>query len=417
LDLRILLVVTAVAVLCRLVVSWLSVGTSMSLSIPNAENWQDYFYAYLPSVQAFKSGYLPYVDFYFAYPPLFLYVLAAFSYLGASWGAAVPLVVADALTVVPVYLIARRLASEKGALLVGLLFALAPMNLYYADYLWLNPPLTTLFLLVSVWLFLASRYDLSAVALALSVGFKQTALLALPVLLIFLWRRTSRGLALRYLLLVTAICLALSIPYLFLSPARYLFSIFRLPLDSLGLPQNYYQLIAPTGPVQTVNTATITGYLQTWTRFQDINGPASLILPIFIFFVPSASSVLYSEAGVGLTVVLATAYLLLLYRAYGKHRILDETVLFYVMSGLLILFTFDPLYKYYVVGITPLLALLVRDKRGVFGFISLNLALLLVPRVLGSYVPLITLLCLVGLARFPWGRRLPANSLPLPPRE
>lgn len=394
LNLRILLAIMGFALIVNFVIFFLSIRTSMSFSIPNAENWQDYAYAYLPSVQAFKGGYLPYVDFYFAYPPLFLYALTAFSYLGPSWAPALPSIIAEALTAVPVYLIARRFVSDRGAFLAGLVFVLAPMNLYYADYLWLNPPLTTLFLLVSVYFFLEGRYDLSATTLALSIGFKQTALLALPVLLIFLWRRTSRGRALRYVLLVAAICLVFSVPYLFLSPGRYLVSIFRLPLDYLGgLPQNYYQLIAPTGLVSTVNSATFTGYLHSWSNLQAVNGPVSLILPFFVFFASGAQQA-FSDANLGLTVALAVAYLVLLYRAYRKGLVRDETILLYAMCSLLVLFTLDPLYKYYLVGVTPLLVLVAPGKRGLAAFIGLNLVMLLIPRIVASYVPLVVLLWL-----------------------
>jgi 4-amino-4-deoxy-L-arabinose transferase-like glycosyltransferase len=363
----------------------------MSLSIPNAENWKDYAYAYVPSVQAFKGGYLPYVDFYFAYPPLFLYALTAFSYLGPSWAASLPSVIAEALTAIPVFLIARRFVSERVAFLAGLVFILAPMNLYYADYLWLNPPLTTLFLLVSVYFLLEQRYDLSAVTLALSIGFKQTALLAVPVLLLFMWKKTSRKAASKYLLLVAAVCLVLSVPYLFVSPVRYLFSIFRLPLDSLGLPQNYYQLVAPTGPVETINTATYTGYLHAWWNLTYVNAPVTLILPFFVFLASGAHQA-FSSANSCLIAVLALAYVALLYKEHRKDLVQDRTVLLYVTYSLLVLFTFNPLYKYYLVGVTPLLVLIASDKRGLTAFVGLNLILMLIPRIAGSYVPLAVLL-------------------------
>jgi len=364
---------------------------SPGFSIPNAEAWLDYAYAYIPSVQAFKAGYLPYANFYFSYPPLFLYALTAFSYLGPSWASALPSVIAEALTAVPVFLIARRFVNVRGAFLAGLVFALAPMNLYYADYYWLNPPLTTLFLLVSVYCFLEGRYDLSAITLALSIGFKQTALLVLPILLLLLWKRTSRRVALRYLTIVAAICLIISLPYLFISPGLYLFSIFRLPLNPFYLPQNYYQLVAPTGPVSTVNSATFTGYLLAWNNLIYVNGPVSLILPLFVFLVPGAQDA-FNYANIGLTAALVAVYLLLLYRTYKKDQAQDRTVILYAMFSQLVLFTFNPLYKYYLVGITPMLVLCAPGKRGLAAFIVLNLVMLLVPRIIAAYVPFAVLL-------------------------
>jgi 4-amino-4-deoxy-L-arabinose transferase-like glycosyltransferase len=377
---------------------------SPGLSIPNAENWQDYAYAYLTSAHAFTGGHLPYIDFYFAYPPLFLYALAAFSYLGPAWAAALPSVIAEALTAVPVYLIAKRYINERAAFIASLVLVLAPMNLYYADYLWLNPPLTTLFLLVTVYFFIEGRYDLSAVTLALSIGFKQTALLALPVLLIFLWKKTSSRRTLRYLLVVSAICLVFSVPYLFLSPGLYLFSIFRLPLSSFSLPQNYYQLIAPTGPVQTINTATLTGYFHSWSNLTDVNGPVSLILPLFVLLASGAQQA-FANANLGLTGITVVAYLVLLYRAYRKKSVEDEAVVLYVLSSLLVLFTFDSLYKYYFVGVAPLVVLAGPTRRGMLAFLGLNAVLLLIPRIVASYVPLALLVWLTWTAfRSPSGK-------------
>jgi 4-amino-4-deoxy-L-arabinose transferase-like glycosyltransferase len=366
------------------------------IEIPNAESWLDYAYAYLPSVQAFKSGILPYIGFYFPYPPLFLYAMTAFSYLGPSWAAALPSTIAESLTTVPVFLIARRFVTDRQAFLAGLVFVLAPMNLYYADYYWLNPPLTTLFLLVSVYFFLERRYDLSAVTLALSFGFKQTTLLVLPVLLILLWKKTSRRVALRYLMLVAALCLVVSLPYILLYPRPiYLFSIFRLPLDPFYplLPQNYYQPVTITGPVVTVNSATFTGYIQAWNNLLPVNGPVSLILPFFVFFASGAQGA-FSEANLAMVVVLAGAYLLLLYRAFKKTHIEDETILLYATYALLVLFTFNPLYKYYLVGVSPLLVLLAPRAKGLAAFVGLNVVLLLIPRIIASYVPLAVLLWL-----------------------
>jgi len=238
LNVRLLLIVVAVAFAVKFVVFGLSIGTSMNLSLPNAENWQDFSLAYMPAAYAFRSGFLPYNDFFYPYPPLFLYGLTSFSYLPLpSWSGAIPLVAADALTVIPLYLIARNFSGERNALLAAVLFILAPTNLYYVDYLWLNPPITTLFLMVSLYLLIEKHYDLSALTLAVSIGFKQTALLALPVLLLVVLKgdRGRTG-ASRYLLITGLACLLMSLPYLFVSPGAYLASIFRVPTELWAAP-------------------------------------------------------------------------------------------------------------------------------------------------------------------------------------
>jgi len=368
-------------------------------SFPVSEAWRDYAYAYIPTVQAFVRGNMPYRDFYHAYPPLFLYALTIFSILPYFWSMALPLVVSDALTVIPVYLIAKRLSGEHRAFLASLLFALAPINLFYVDCVWLNPSLTTLFLLVSVYLLLEERYDMSAIILAVSVGFKQTSLLALPVVLLFVAKKLSRKYALRYFLIVASVCFAFSIPYLFVEPRLYLFSIFRVPIGAWGkLPENYFQLGFTNPPgAGAIDTATLKWYQLKWMRYMPLNAPVNLSLPIFIFLLPEVAAGAYSIANTILLALLFTAYSALLYKAHRKERIQDTVLIKYLLHSLLILFTFNHVYKYYAAGITPFLSLLVQRRREAIVFEVFNLALLAIPRALTSYL---LLLLLVWLLRF-----------------
>jgi len=62
---------------------------------------------------------------------------------------------------------------------------------------------------------------------------------------------------------------------------------------------------------------------------------------------------------------------------------------------MLLVFTFYPLYKYYVVGVVPFLALMARRRRDAVGFIAFSLALMLVPRYFASWALLITLVWLL----------------------
>ena len=62
---------------------------------------------------------------------------------------------------------------------------------------------------------------------------------------------------------------------------------------------------------------------------------------------------------------------------------------------MLLVFTFYPLYKYYVVGLVPFLVLLVRRRKDVVGFVAFSLALMLVPRYFGSWALLVALVWLL----------------------
>lgn len=400
LNIRLLLAIVAAALLVKFAVFGLSIGTSMSLSVPNAENWQDFSLAYMPAVDAFKNGFLPYNDFFYVYPPLFLYAQTAFSYLPLpSWSGAVPLVAADALTVVPVYLITRKFWGERSSLLVSALFILAPTNLYYADYLWLNPPLTTLFLMVSIYFLAERRYDLSALTLAFSIGFKQTALFALPVLLLIVWKG-QKGMsgAIRYLLVAALTCVLISLPYLFISPGAYLASIFQVPtsLWDMGLPSNYFQIGVGTGTAVSFNTSV--WLTSKWALLSaGVNSPVTLALPFFIFLVPSVYSWVYSSSALSILgyLIILVCFVLLL-RGLWKQASIDQTdALKYVLYAMLVASTFYPLYKYYVVGIVPLLILLVRSRRDALGFMGFSLAFMLVPRYLASWAVLVALVWLL----------------------
>jgi len=362
-------------------------------SLPISEAWKDYAYAYIPTVQAFKDGHLPYKDFYHAYPPLFLYALTLFSFFPYFWSMALPLIISDALTVVPLYLIGRRLLSERGAFIASLLFALAPINLFYIDYVWLNPPLTTFFLMVSVYFLLEGRYDLSALTLAASIGFKQTSLMALPIVLFFLAKKTSHKGALRYLLIIASICFAFSIPHIFIEPRLYLYSVFRVPIGAWGeLPENYFQLGFTNPPgSSTIDTATLDWYELKWMKYVPLNAPASLSLPILVFLLPEMAPDMYFKADLILKILLLTAYGLLLYKTHKREQIEDAVLIKHLLHSLLILFTFNPLYKYYVAGITPFLALLGQKRRDLIAFEAFNLALLAIPRLLTSYLLLLLL--------------------------
>ena len=393
---RVLLGLLGLALAVKLAVFGLTVATSMNLSVPNAENWQDFALAYAPAAQAFKGGFLPYRDFFYPYPPLFLWALTAFSpFPYVSWLTGFPLVAADAATVLPVYLIARQFTSERVSKLVSVLFILAPTNLYYADYLLLNPPLTTLFLMTSVYLLLRRRYGWSALALALSIGFKQTSVIALPVILLLLWRnKGQKGEALKYLLIVAATCLAFSLPYLIVAPTLYIDSVLRLPLSTFGsphLPPDYYGVGVGAGTRVTFDTSN--WLTSRWALLSEgVYSPVTLVLPVFLFLVPSSDLSAYSAplmADAGWFFLLVGYALALLWMRWKRGVDLAGTPR-YLLGALLFVFTLYPLYKYYVVGVLPLLVLLVRTRKDAVGFVAFSLGLMLVPRYFASWVLLVS---------------------------
>ena len=124
-----------------------------STPLGNLEAYTDFRDLYLKClVNPFLSGSGAYnLPIVYNYPPLFLYTLAAFALDISAWSPAIALVLFDALTVIPVYLIARDClfsGNSKTAFAIAMIWVFNPINLFYNDLMWLNPGPTTFFLML-----------------------------------------------------------------------------------------------------------------------------------------------------------------------------------------------------------------------------------------------------------------------------
>ena len=195
------------------------------------EGYTDYRDLYLRClVTPFLNGHPAYhLPIVYNYPPLFLYTLSIFARLNYIWSAAIPLVAFDALTALPVYLIAKEFlfkGNTKLAFMVTLIWIANPINLFYNDLMWLNPGPTTFFLILCIYLFLKGRYVESSVALAVSTGFKQTSVLVFPIFIIAAWK--TKGFSKDLCILYSGLLWACSSSYLF-------HTFTRIPSNTSGL--------------------------------------------------------------------------------------------------------------------------------------------------------------------------------------
>ncbi|HKW05089.1 MAG TPA: hypothetical protein VJN71_07320, partial [Nitrososphaerales archaeon] len=164
---------------------------------PHVEAYTDFRDLYMKDLVApFLQGHDAYQlgTIVYNYPPLFLYLLSFFAQVNIVWFPAIPLVAFDILTTIPVYLIAKQFlfkGNSKMAFAVAIIWAVNPINLFYNDLMWLNPGPTTFFLMTGIYYFLKRDWYFSAFMLAVSTGFKQITVLAVPVLLILLWNGTA----------------------------------------------------------------------------------------------------------------------------------------------------------------------------------------------------------------------------------
>jgi 4-amino-4-deoxy-L-arabinose transferase-like glycosyltransferase len=327
-------------------------------SFANLEAYQDFRLAYVPLASNFISGKTPYQNFSYAYPPLFLYLLAPFASNSLpSWTLALPFVVLDAASVVPVYLIARKLTGHREALIASITFAIAPINLWYNDFLWLNPPPMTFFILLATYAFLSERYTSSFACLAVATLFKQIALSLFPVFFTTLLIKSVRKEVIRDSLLYGAICFLGSLPYIVTIP--------RIYLSSLGLPG-----IAPEWPMSTY----------------QFSSPTSLAIAFGASF--------YEPAKFLLGVALLISFEILCFRIYKGRSTSDISFLTSITYALLLFHALFPrgIYKYYCAAITPFSLISVRNRKTALAFLGLNLLLLVIPRVFTPWLLLILLI-------------------------
>lgn len=125
-------------------------------------------------------------------PPLSLYVLALS--LGVFGGreipanelaARLPNFFADLANAALTFALARRLYGQTAGLLAAWLYALSPFAILFAVTVFLDPLLTA-FVLWGLWMSAAGRLRWAALAFALALAVKQTALLFLPLALALL---------------------------------------------------------------------------------------------------------------------------------------------------------------------------------------------------------------------------------------
>jgi hypothetical protein len=342
---------------------------------PDLEAYTDYRDLYLkclvnPFLQGSPTYNLPIV---YNYPPLFLYTLAVFALANFAWSPAIPLVLFDALTVVPLYLIAKEFffsGNSKAAFAVSLIWIVNPINLFYNDLIWLNPGPTTFFLVLGVYFFLEQKWLFSSLALAISTGFKQTAVVVFPILLVIMLKTvglTKKTLA--YVIFYVASLVLISTPYVFQNPQGYFWSL-QLPI--FGNPPG----AGPSNPT---------------TFVYDLSQPTRITTFLGLLKITNLQSLAVATYQYLDYVFLACYVLLIIQLLLTKRKLVGKDYVLYVFVALLLLFTFlgRGVYKYYFAGLTPLALPLFSSKKGALIFEAFSLVLLFIPREVTPWMALL----------------------------
>lgn len=146
---------------------------------------------FLRMAELIASGGTPYVDFKDPKPPLIFFLLAAPQALGIGMpGGLLLAAIANFASAALVLTIGWRLYGRSAGLLAGLLFA---VNAAWAEgYFPLTEPFSLAFVLFSIYLIMFGdrhRYLLAGLSAGLAIGFKQYALLLLPLAALYTFRK------------------------------------------------------------------------------------------------------------------------------------------------------------------------------------------------------------------------------------
>lgn len=388
------------------------------------EAYTDYRDLYLKClVNPFLSGSGAYnLPIVYNYPPLFLYTLSVFALEPLAWFPAIPLVLFDALTVIPIYLIAKEFlfsGNSKYAFAISLLWMFSSLNLFYNDLLWLNPGPTTFFLMLGIYFFLKQKWFYSSIVLAISTGFKQTAVIIVPILIVIMLKTV--GLTRKTIAFVTlyiSSLVVISSPYVFQIPQSYFWSL-QLPIfgnppgAGSSFPTTFsYDLSQPT------RLTTFFGLV----KFANLQPFALASYHYLDYFFVIGYVALILQAGVGLVncpkLVVYYLRLIVLFFKWIVDNIVSRrdlpslrtflgaarrpnlsptaplngaNSLLYCFTAMLLFFTFfgRGVYKYYFAGLTPLALPFFSQKKSALLFEAFSLVLLFIPREVTPWMALL----------------------------
>ncbi len=178
-------------VLYAIVIFGLAFITSTLLSSEWATYDMQRFYA---MAQVIVNGATPYLDYQDPKPPLIFFTLAVPTLLGQKILGGLLLVgISNFISALLIMSMAWKLYGRFSGMLAGLLFTL---NVAWAQgYFMLTEPFALTFILLSTYILVFTdsrwKYFLAGLSAGVGIGFKQYALLLIPLLLFFMFRKNE----------------------------------------------------------------------------------------------------------------------------------------------------------------------------------------------------------------------------------
>jgi hypothetical protein len=381
---------------------------------PGFELYHDFYAYYVTQLQDLNKGLIPYSDFGYSYAPLFLYVLYPFFAVGGKYAASIPILLADAASSPIIYLIVSKFASNRISVLAGISYGLSPFFLLYEGYLWYSSQPMTFFILLSLYLLIVEKPLFSAAIFAFAVLFKQEIIFILPVYLVW-YVKSSKKTIWKGLVTICCILLAVSLPFLLISPGFYITSL------SYGTIGHYYPSIDSSNLTNPSIYAAITSIAPTLNCTSISNTSRSLICNYGAFSYTDVKSI------PPLSTILSAAFLnsialwitlpligLVSYYAFLLRRDNKTLLVAGAISQMVFITIFDveihSIYRYYLVPVYALMLASSDNRFNLFLAAIVPIGSLFLPSGSIQLVP--PLFCILGiLVR----RYVSSTSLPTTP--
>ena len=241
------------------------------LVLASLEPYMDYLYFYRRFAEAFVSGsWLPYVSTpqdpvltAYAYPPLFLYIISLPALISPDL-VFIPLLLADLLLPFLIYRFLKDTQGEETAKWGFLATALCPLLIFYNGGLLFNTSLVTLVFVTSLYFLHRKHFKLAMLTLALSFLFKQIVIFSfIPVILYATFKSSENSSSklsylkygVEYIGILLATIVISSLPWIILSPAKYLSTILwgRISISPhfipppINWPVHWYDILVVLG--------------------------------------------------------------------------------------------------------------------------------------------------------------------------
>lgn len=353
---------------------------------PGFEIYHDFYYYYVTQLAELSKGLIPYTQIpTYAYPPLFLYSLYPFYLLGGSFSASIPIWLTDAATAPLVYLVARHFTSSKLSFIAGASYAISPFFLLYEGYLWFSSQPMTFFVILSFYLLIKKRPIWASAVFAIAVLFKQEVIFVFPIYLIWLYTRFGRPIFFRGLIITCSIILAVSVPFLLISPGLYLYVMSYGVIPSsvfasshLSNSNTISQITSPLASSTSLSCSTISN---TWRslicNYGDLTYTDSKFVASWTTIF-SASFMNLISTWIFVPLLAVTSYNFIRLRKDPSILLLSASL---ISTTMLALFSYQvhPIYRYYLLPVYVMPLVVSRSRLSMSLAITLPLVSLIFP--------------------------------------